>query len=476
MPALPAITLVLGETEEECRRVLLDGDEPSSIRTMTWPELELSAPEGISLEAVLCQSSPLLTHRRGLLAILRKAYPDAPFFSFARFNDRAPDAAERDLGLDAHIAIPIGVDNLRMLIARECRLRSLAHRHRLALAKVREQGERLELLIETSKAANSLLEPQRVMQLVMDRTQEFLGAEAWSLYLIREEGEGVHFEMTRGGIGRELTSLRLPADQGVAGWVVAHRRAASVEDVRGDRRWLDAADRLTGFETRSLLCVPLISRGRIIGAVEILNKATPGAFTEKDIEVVKALMEPAAITIENAILFKKLEDLSVTDDLTRLYNSRYLNQFLHQEIKRSQRYGYAVALMFLDLDGFKSVNDRHGHLAGGRTLAEVGRLIRTTVRETDMVSRYGGDEFTVVLPQTGIEGATIIAERVRAAIESWSFLESMGIDVRLTASIGIACYPDHGQSREELIGQADRAMYRVKERAKNGIEFALQQG
>src|SRR5262245_39717315 len=107
--------------------------------------------------------------------------------------------------------------------------------------------------------------------------------------------------------------------------------------------------------------------------------------------------------------------------------------------------------MFLDLDGFKRVNDRHGHLSGSRTLTEVGRVIRSTVRETDVVSRYGGDEFNVILPQTGVEGASVIAERVRAALEEHVFLESQGLAVRVTASIGIACFPDHGESREDLI-------------------------
>ena len=186
----------------------------------------------------------------------------------------------------------------------------------------------------------------------------------------------------------------------------------------------------------------------------------------------QSLMEQAAIAIENAVLFKKLEDLSVTDDLTRLYNSRYLNQFLHQEVKRCRRYGYAVSVVFLDLDGFKSVNDRYGHLAGGRTLTEIGRVIRASVRDTDIVSRFGGDEFTVVLPQTGVEGARVIAERVRSAIETWDYHETLGLDLRLTASIGIACYPDHAETREGWIGQADRAMYRVKEQGKNGIAFA----
>ena len=472
MPTPGAITLVLGETEEACRRVLLD-DDGTSLRPMTWGALELGAPEGIPVDAVLCQASDLLHQRRGLLGILRMAYPEAPFLSFSDLHAPRTEETTQDLGLDAHIVVPIAKDNLAMLIARECRLRSLARRHREALARFREQSERLDLLVETAKAANSLLEPKGVMQLVMDRTQEFVGAEAWSLYLTVEDGEDLQLEMTRGGPKGGISTHRLPASFGVTAWVLRHRRPASIDDVSRDARWSDQADRITGFETRSLLCIPLISRGRIIGVVELLNKPVSGGFTEKDIEVVRTLMEPAAITIENAILFKKLEELSVTDDLTRLYNSRYLNQFLHQEVKRSHRYGYPVSLIFLDLDGFKTVNDRYGHLAGGRALTEVGRVVRAMVRETDVVSRYGGDEFTVVLPQTGIEGASSIAERIRRGIEGRLFLESMGLAVRLTASLGIASFPDHGETREDLIGHADRAMYRVKERGKNGIELAF---
>jgi diguanylate cyclase (GGDEF)-like protein len=306
----------------------------------------------------------------------------------------------------------------------------------------------------------------------MDRTQEFLGAELWSLYLVVEEGEETWLEATRGGMGRELTTNRQASDRGIASWVVRHRRPLSIEDASRDPRWAEEPERPGLAETRALLCIPLTSRGRVIGAVELTNKAGGGPFTERDLETLRTMMEPAAITIENALLFKKLEELSVTDDLTKLYNSRYLDHFLQQEVKRSRRYGYPVSLMFLDLDGFKTVNDRHGHLAGSRTLTEVGRVIHSIVRETDIVSRYGGDEFTVVLPQTNAEGARIIAERVREALEGHLFLESMGLVVRVTASIGIASYPDHGDTREDLIGHADQAMYRVKERGKNGIEMA----
>ena len=466
-----AITLVLGETEQECRSVLLDEGPQASIIPLTWGSLELGAPEGIAVDAVLCQASPLLAQRRGLLAILRRAYPETPFFSFSPGAASAADLVPGE-PLDAHLVTPIAAGNLRMLVEREGRLRTLSRRYRETLHRVREQSEKLDLLIETAKAANSILEPPRVIQIVMDRTQEFLGAELWSLYLVVEEGEETLLEATRGGLGRELTTSRQPGDKGIAAWVLRHRRPLSIEDAGRDPRWADEPERPGAAETRALLCIPLTSRGRVIGAVELANKSGGGPFTEKDLETLRTMMEPAAITIENALLFKKLEDLSVTDDLTKLYNSRYLDHFLQQEVKRSRRYGYSVSLMFLDLDGFKSVNDRHGHLSGSRTLTEVGKVIRSIVRETDVVSRYGGDEFTVVLPQTGAEGARIIAERVREALAEHVFLEANGLTVRITASIGIASYPDHGESREDLIGHADQAMYKVKERGKNGIQMA----
>jgi diguanylate cyclase (GGDEF)-like protein len=216
----------------------------------------------------------------------------------------------------------------------------------------------------------------------------------------------------------------------------------------------------------------------VIGALELSSHrgAGEGPFTERDLEMVRLLMEPAAITLENALLFKRLEDLSVTDDLTRLYNSRYLATSLSREIKRARRYGQCVSVIFLDLDGFKTVNDRHGHLAGSRALVEVGRLLREVVRETDIVSRYGGDEFTVVLPQTAPNEALILAERLRASLESHVFLTSIGVEVRITASFGISSYPAHGASHEDLISHADRAMYRVKERSKNGVEMAPMPG
>jgi diguanylate cyclase (GGDEF)-like protein len=245
-----------------------------------------------------------------------------------------------------------------------------------------------------------------------------------------------------------------------------------VNDTSRDPRFAGRFDSKTQFRTRSILCAPLISRGRTIGVVEIINRQG-GRFTQTDLEVLLTLVEPCAIAIENAVLFQRTEQLTITDDLTKLFNSRYLNLYIGREIKRCKRHGIPLSIIFLDLDGFKRVNDQYGHLAGSRTLTEVGTILSLAVRESDILARYGGDEFVVVLPETPPSGALVIAERIRKAIEGHCFLKEQGLAARISASFGIASYPDHALTPEGLIQKADQAMYRVKERDKNGIEVAV---
>jgi len=184
------------------------------------------------------------------------------------------------------------------------------------------------------------------------------------------------------------------------------------------------------------------------------------------------LLEPAALALDSALRLKRAEELSVTDDLTQLYNSRYLNQVLRRETKRASRSGRPLSLLFIDLDGFKGINDAHGHLYGSRALVEAAALIRGSARETDVAARFGGDEFAIVLPDTGGEGAFSVGERVRERVAAHQFLFDDGLDVRLTASVGVATLPDVAASAEELVAAADRAMYQVKDSGKNGIQAA----
>ncbi len=331
---------------------------------------------------------------------------------------------------------------------------------------------RLAILADIVKTANSILEPRKVTEVIMGKIQQLIPSEAWSMLLVDEERQELAFELALGEKGKDVASFRVKIGEGVAGWVAQTGQPTIVNEARNDPRFTSRFDSQTQFHTRSILCAPLIARGRTIGVVEIINRVG-GRFTRADLQLLMTLVEPCAIAIENALLFQRAEQLTVTDDLTKLFNSRYLNLYIGREIKRCKRHNVPLSVIFLDLDGFKSINDQYGHLAGSRTLAEVGGILAASVRESDVLARYGGDEFVVVLPETPAAGAVVIAERIRRAIEEHPFLQAQGLQARISASLGIAAYPDHALTPEGLIQKADQAMYRVKEQDKNGIEVAV---
>jgi diguanylate cyclase (GGDEF)-like protein len=221
---------------------------------------------------------------------------------------------------------------------------------------------------------------------------------------------------------------------------------------------------------------PMECRGRTVGAVVGLDSAPASReprFAPATLASLLAALEPGAIALDNALRVQRAEALSVTDDLTQLYNSRHLSQVLRHETKRASRSGRPLSLLFIDLDGFKSVNDGHGHLAGSRALVEAASVIRISARETDVVARFGGDEFAIILPDTSSDGAMAVGDRVRERIAAHRFLEAEGLSIGLTVSVGVATLPDVSLSADGLIHAADEAMYWVKDRGKNGIHVAV---
>jgi diguanylate cyclase (GGDEF)-like protein len=411
-----------------------------------------------AVDAALVELGASVTARH--VSRLRRDLNGVPLGSLGRRVEAAAVRRSHHLGFDFHLSTTRpGEPASREVKARvEAAPRARAARPRTAKAEgagFRETSRRLSILTDVVKAANSTLEPGRVMETIMSRVQLLVPSEAWTILLVDENRQELRAELAQGqgATGNGHGPLRL--GEGVAGWVAQSGQATVVND-----------------KGRSVLCAPLRSRGRTIGVVEVVNSGGKG-FTRRDLDLLMTLVEPCAIAIENALLFKKAEELTITDDLTKLFNSRFLNLHVGRELKRCKRTGTSLSLVFLDLDGFKGINDLYGHMAGSRTLLEVGEIIRESVRDSDAVARYGGDEFVAVLPETGPEGALVIAERMRRAIGSHTFLRGQGLRATITASLGVASYPNHALTPEGLIQKADQAMYRAKERTKNDIEVAV---
>ncbi|NTV48256.1 MAG: diguanylate cyclase [Geobacteraceae bacterium] len=217
--------------------------------------------------------------------------------------------------------------------------------------------------------------------------------------------------------------------------------------------------------------IPVENSSATLGMILLLNEPS---CTLPDIAKFRKnilfLVEQSLHAFENAEKFSKAKDLSFIDDVSGLYNHRYLDVALEREMKRVERYSSHLAVLFIDVDSFKQVNDVHGHLVGSRVLAEFGALIKKSVRDVDIVIRYGGDEYTAILVETTCAVAEIVAERIRKNIEANHFSGSDGQVIRLTCSIGYACCPDDAATKDVLLEMADRAMYVGKTTGKNRIQ------
>ncbi len=340
------------------------------------------------------------------------------------------------------------------------------------VSSLQRKVKELKTLNEVVQAINSSLEPKAIFQTIMDKTADLIKAEAWSVLLLDAKTNELAFEAAAGESGQKLLGLRIKVGQGVAGWVAQHNKSLVVADVTKDPRFYNGFDRKTKFVTKSILCVPMRHRSQFIGVVEVINKIGGEPFNQDDLEVFENLVAHIAIALENANVYAKMEQTSLTDDLTKLYNIRYGNQFLDAFLSKSTQRQSKLSLIFLDIDYFKLVDDNYGHLVGSETLKLIGDRIKRSIRDKDVAVRYGGDEYMVILPGTDKETAAYIADRIRQEISREPFPATGKKTFHVSVTLGVATYPDDARNRDELIGAADRAMYNGKTTGRNKVVLA----
>ena len=392
---------------------------------------------------------------------LRALAQGLPILSYSADPDPTVADRSRTLGFGTHLRAPLDPVEFGHQLAIGT-TDDLATRWRRAAPALVRFLDRLDPMVELTRRVSSTLEPMPVAESLAERVASWLPARGWAV---------VAPDAARSAT--VLASVGIPAEHEMAVAALGARAmrsgsVAAVADLGQDRR-------IGGALPGAGIVLPLHCRGRNVGALVGLDPAPSAVAPEVSprlAAVLDRLLEPAGIALDNALRMQRAQALTVTDDLTQLFNSRYLSEVLRREGKRAVRSRQPLSLLFIDLDGFKDINDTHGHLYGSRALVEAGGVIRDCARETDVVARFGGDEFAVVLPDTGVEGALVVADRIRQRIATHLFLAAEGLDTRLTASAGVATLPDSVSTVDRLLQAADDAMYWVKAHGKDGIQLA----
>jgi len=411
---------------------------------------------------------PFATYASGLFAGFSLAFLSSVFYLSINSGDLSTASAN-------HLIIKIAVlwafvvafsavmQNIDRSRAKLLRMFDILNQRTSELEKSQAQ---IETIYETSRNLGEILNLEEVTDELLNIVQKILGYQFCSIFILSDsnalsllgeikEGKKIKYsEPVKKGLNGTLEKVK------TTGKPV---RILNLTNAFAHQRESD--------EFKSLLAVPMISRGKVIGVLNAQSKRL-GAFLDQDEKIFSILAGSAALAIENASLHQKTKELTITDELTGTYNYRYFIKKLSQEIKRAGRYKQSLSLLMIDIDWFKRCNDTYGHVFGNRVLQELAQRIKDSVRDVDVVSRYGGEEFAVILPQTNNKDAQMIGERIRHRVESIPFVgeeRESRLRVRVTVSLGVATCPENGRTVEDLVDKVDQALYLAKGKGKNMV-------
>jgi diguanylate cyclase (GGDEF)-like protein len=335
---------------------------------------------------------------------------------------------------------------------------------------IRQRFSNLNLLEGVYKTIAPVLEQEELYDTIINKSTELVGAGQGSLMILNEEDMTLAVKATKGIDKRILENLKIRIGEGISGKVVEKGTPLFTKDI--ESKPFSRKNR-SRYKTGSFISLPLKMDSRTIGVINISDKITGEVFSENDLHLLLSFACYASIALERGTYYRMTEELkkiSVTDSLTGLLNRRYFHERLFEEVERSKRHDEPFSIFIIDIDNFKSFNDRYGHLAGDEVLRRVAHATRDAVRSIDVVSRFGGEEFSVILPHTRKADSYIIAERIRRCVEDVRCIEGrIPSDQKISVCLGVAEFPYDADSIEELIENADRAMYLAKASGKNKV-------
>jgi diguanylate cyclase (GGDEF)-like protein len=331
--------------------------------------------------------------------------------------------------------------------------------------------ELTEVFCKIGAILTSSLQPQEVIHRVMTLIGNYFSPENWSLLLWDASLQQLKFEIVMGIDASKLKGVRLEKGEGIVGWVCDNAEPTIVEDITKDARFSSRIDDMLDFKTRSIICVPLLNgNNEVVGAIELINKIvapscstddshTYDNFTQNDMKILSAIATFTGIAVENAFLFKQVEELAMIDSLTGINNRYYFNEILRQETEKVKRYDRTMCMLMMDVDDFKKINDSYGHLTGDRILQSIADILRVTVRESDFLARFGGDEFVIIMPESKEKDALGLAKRIQDMIIRWNKKETThGPKIQITIGIHEA----GSETIDQILSEADKDLYHKK--------------
>lgn len=370
-----------------------------------------------------------------------------------------------------YITKPFDIGHVKLVIKRGLEERKLEFENKRLLNNLKKEKAKLETMLQIGHAMSSILNLDELAAFIVNKITLVLKAKVCSLMLI-DEDETLVIKAAVGLDEAIIKNTRIKLGQSISGWVAQQGEPVLIANIEDNIQFGRA--NLPKYETKSLLCIPLKVKENILGVINVADKISlsqENAFTEEDMHFLAVICNYAAISVENALLYGEVKNLAVTDGLTGLFNHRYFQTNINSEVTRVQRYLRPLSLIMFDIDYFKMFNDTYGHPMGDLVLTEIAKVVKKNVRKVDIACRYGGEEFAVILPETKIKEAILVAEKIRTSVEKIRFDTGRGMKKeKVTISGGVAQFKS-GMSKEDFIRGADDSLYKAKNDGKNKIHI-----